>query len=145
MTPKQKMLLQLSFTQITSSTDEVAERFHRRLLRLDPALRRSDLKTEGRKLIQLIGLAVRSFDEPERVAEAARGLGREYAAQGLTEDHFNTMGEALLWTLEQTLGEGGLDRDERTAWIRIYQTLTDWMKEGAQPAARRKGAAAVTS
>ena len=52
MTPKQKMLLQLSFTQITSSTDDVAERFHRRLLRLDPALRRSDLKSEGRKLIQ---------------------------------------------------------------------------------------------
>lgn len=139
MTPKQKMLLQLSYTQISSSSDEVAERFHRRLLRLDPALRRSDLKTEGRQLIQLIGLAVRSFDQPERTATAARELGREYARRGLTESHFDTMGEALLWTLEETLGEDGLDRDERTAWIRVYQSLTEWMKEGSQEAGADDG------
>lgn len=143
MKPKQKMLLQLSYTQISSVTDEVAERFHRRLLRLDPALRRADLRAEGRKLIQLIGLAVRSLDDPEKVSGPARDLGREYASQGLTEEHFDTMGEALLWTLEQTLGEGGLGREERTAWTRTYQKLTGWMKEGAQGEGRRQDAEAV--
>lgn len=132
MTPKQKMLLQLSYAQLGSASEEVAERFHQRLLGLDTALSRTDLKREGRKLLQLLGLAVRSLDEPERVTEAARSLGSQYAAQGLTGAHFDTMGEALLWTLEQTVGEGGLDRDERTAWIQTYRTLTGWMKEGAQ-------------
>jgi len=140
MTPKQKMLLQLSYTQISSATDEVAERFHRRLLRLDPALRRADLKSEGRKLLQLIGLAVRKLDRPEEVTQAARDLGREYSDRGLTEEHFDTMGEALLWTLEQVLGEDGLDRIERTAWIHVYRTLTGWMKEGAQEVTGQPGA-----
>lgn len=145
MTPKQKMLLQLSFTQLSSAADEVAERFHRRLLRLDPALRRADLKVEGRKLLRLIGLAVRNFDDPEQVSGEARDLGREYAAQGLTEEHFDTMGEALLWTLVQTLGEEELSREERTAWVRTYQTLTGWMKEGAQGATGGPDTVAVAS
>jgi len=130
MKPKQRMQLQLSYTQLSSATDEVAERFHRRLLRLDPTLRRADLKAQGRKLLQLIGLAVRSFDDPQRVTVAAKSLGREYAAEGLTREHFDLMGEALLWTLEESLA-GELGRDERKAWTRIYQDLTEWMKEGA--------------
>lgn len=145
MKPKQKMLLQLSYTQISSATDQVAERFHRRLLRLDPALRRADLKAEGRKLLQLIGLAVRSLDDPDQVSGAARDLGREYASQGLTEEHFDTMGEALMWTLEQTLGEGGLGREERTAWMQTYRKLTGWMKEGAQGATDRTGSGATVA
>lgn len=145
MTPKQKMLLQLSFTQLSSAADEVAERFHRRLLRLDPALRRADLKAEGRKLFQLIGLAVRHFDDPEEVSEAARSLGRGYASQGLGDEHFDTMGEALMWTLEQSLGEGELGREERAAWVNTYRTLTGWMKEGAQEVAERDASGATAA
>jgi hemoglobin-like flavoprotein len=145
MTPKQRMLLQLSFTQLSGAADEVADRFHQRLLGLDSEMPRTDLKTEGRKLLQLIGLAVRNLDDPDQVSGAARDLGREYASLGLTDEHFDTMGEALLWTLEQFLGEGEPGKEERAAWILTYQTLTGWMKEGAQGVASSQGPAAVAS
>lgn len=137
MKPKQRMLLQLTYTQISSKTDQVAEQLHRRLVRLDPQLRvalaGSDLKPLGRRLIHLMGLAVRPQETEDGVAESARSLGVDYAEAGLGEVHFDTVGEALLWTVEQTLEEG-LSRDERLAWTRIYQQLTGWMKEGAKGA-----------
>lgn len=143
MKAKQKMLLQLTYTQISSSTDQVAELFHRRMQRKDPALRQAfselDLKAHGRRLVNLIGRLVRHLDRPEEVAEEARELGRIYADQGLDDGHFNAMGEALLWVLEERLGD--LGRDEKKAWVVTYRALTDWMKEGAAGAGRKAVAA----
>lgn len=144
MKAKQKMLLQLTYTQISSSTDQVAELFHRRLQRQDPALRQAfadlDLKAHGRRLVNLIGQLVRHLDQPQEAAEEARELGRIYAEKGLEEVHFDAMGEALLWVLEEQLGE--LGRDERRAWAVTYGALTGWMKEGAAHAAARRSLAA---
>jgi nitric oxide dioxygenase len=52
----------------------------------------------------------------------------------VTAQHYATVGEALLWTLEQGLGEY-FDAGVRKAWTLTYLALAGTMQAAAQHAA----------
>jgi nitric oxide dioxygenase len=45
---------------------------------------------------------------------------------GVTAEHYGTVGDALLWTLEQGLGEA-FGPATREAWLEAYGALSDAM------------------
>ena len=59
-----------------------------------------------------------------------RALGERHVAYGVEEHHYETVGEALLWTLERGLGDAFTD-DVRDAWATAYTLLAMTMKSAA--------------
>ena len=131
MTPQQTSLVQQSFALVVPIAETAAELFYRRLFELDPSLRalfHGDMAEQGRKLMQMLAVAVRGLNQPASLLPAVRALGRRHAGYGVTEEHFETVGAALLWTLEQGLG-AAYTPEVAQAWASVYAVLATTMKE----------------
>ena len=133
MTPQQKILVQQSFGVVAPIAEAAAALFYGRLFELDPSLRplfRGDLTTQGRHLMATLAVAVRGLDDLPTLVPAVRALGRRHAAYGVRAEHYATVGEALLWTLEQGLGER-FTPAVRSAWAAVYDLLAATMRDAA--------------
>jgi hemoglobin-like flavoprotein len=136
MTSTEIALLRSSFAKIAPIADQAAGLFYARLFELDPALRelfQSNMTEQGRKLIALLGRAVRDIDRPDRLAPAIRELGMRHASYRVKDVHFETVGAALLWTLEKGLGSD-FTTETRDAWGKTYWLLAETMKAGVRDA-----------
>jgi hemoglobin-like flavoprotein len=136
MTPEQVTLVKSSFGAVSGQPDMVANLFYTRLFELDPparALFKGDMTEQGRKLMQMIGVAVAALDRLETIVPAVQNLGRRHAGYGVQESQYDTVGSALLWTLEQGLGPA-FDADTRAAWTTVYGVLAQTMKDAARTA-----------
>jgi hemoglobin-like flavoprotein len=132
MTPEQKRNVQHTFAQLTPlAAANVAELFYLRLFQLDPDVKvlfRGDLEVQGRKLMQMLGVAVQCLDDMEQLVPTVQDLGRRHAGYGVQDHHYATVGEALLWTLEKTLGSD-FTPETRAAWATVYTFIATLMKE----------------
>ena len=118
---------------VETIADEAASLFYGRLFELDPALKplfRGDMAAQGKKLMQTIGVAVASLDKLGEVVPAVQALGRRHVGYGVTDAHYDTVGAALLWTLEQGLGAAFTD-EVAEAWALTYGALASVMMEAA--------------
>jgi nitric oxide dioxygenase len=132
-TNEQKKLVQASFARVAPIADAAAALFYARLFELDPSLRRlfhGDIADQGRKLMQTLAVVVRSLDRLDAIEPAVRALGRRHAGYGVTDAHYGTVAVALLWTLEQGLGEA-FTAEVRDAWAAVYQSLATVMQRAA--------------
>jgi len=128
----QKALVQTSFAQAQPIADAAAAMFYSRLFELDPTLRplfKGDMEEQGRKLMEMLTLAVKGLDRPEALLPALTLLGRRHAGYGVKEHDYETVGEALLWTLEQGLGPS-FTPEVREAWTALYGFVADTMRNG---------------
>ena len=133
LTKQQLHLVQESWQQVVPIADQAAALFYGRLFELDPSLKpmfRGDMKEQGKKLMQMITVAVKSLDKLDTVLPAVQALGRRHVQYGVTDQMYDTVGTALLWTLEQGLG-AAFTAEVGTAWSRTYFTLASVMKEAA--------------
>lgn len=133
MTPQQIQVIQATWTQVLPIADTAAGLFYGKLFELDPAVEplfKGDMTEQGRKLMQTIGLVVNSLTRLEAILPTVQDLGRRHVAYGVEAKHYDTVGAALLWTLEQGLGEG-FTPETKAAWTEAYGTLASVMKEAA--------------
>ena len=138
MTPRQKLLVQQSFAEVEPIADVAARLFYARLFDLDPSLESlftGDMDEQGRKLMQMLTVAVRGLDRLDELVPAVRALGERHVRYGIRDAHYATVGSALLWTLELGLDEA-FTPEVRDAWAAVYTVLADTMKQGAAEAAR---------
>src|SRR5262249_28238363 len=101
-------VVQSTFDKVRPLSDTTAEMFYTRLFELDSsvqALFKGDMKAQGRKLMHMIGLAVSGLNRLETLVPAVQDLGTRHVDYGVKHEHYDTVGAALLWTLEQGLGE----------------------------------------
>ena len=137
MTPKEISLIKSSFQKVVPIADQVAALFYARLFELDPSLRElfhGDMTGQGRKLLQMIGVAVNGLDRLDTLASVVRQLGLRHAGYHVKEDHYETVGAALLWTLDKGLG-AEFTLETRIAWGKTYWLLAETMKAGARDGA----------
>lgn len=133
MSPQQITLVQQSFTQVVPIAETAAALFYERLFALDPsvkALFKGDMKQQGRMLMQAIGLAVKGLQQPESILPTIQALGKRHKHYGVQTEHYATVGAALLWTLEQGLGEA-FTPEVKDAWTAAYMLLASAMQEAA--------------
>ena len=133
MTPQQVALVKQSFALVAPIAETAAELFYGRLFELDPSLRpmfRGDMKEQGRKLMQMLAVVVANLERLETLLPAVEALGRRHAGYGVKDEHYATVATALLWTLEQGLGEG-FTPAVREAWTTAYLTLAGVMQQAA--------------
>ena len=133
MTPQQITLVQATFADVKPIATTAAELFYNRLFPLDPSLRplfKGDMGQQGQMLMSMIGAAVSGLNDLERLAPVVRQLGARHVRYGVQPQHYATVGSALLWTLDQGLGEK-FTPDVREAWTAAYTLLSDVMLMGA--------------
>ena len=133
MTPESKRLVQDSWTQMEPISEAAAELFYNRLFLLDPELRPlfgGDMKEQEKKLMQMLTVVVRGLDRLESLIPAVEALGRRHGGYGVKDEHYDTVAAALLWTLEQGLGDV-FTPDVRGAWTDAYTVLAMVMKRAA--------------
>ena len=143
MTRAQIALIRVSFAAVKPIADTAAALFYGRLFDLDPSLRpmfKRDLEEQGHMLMQVIGVAVTSLDRVETLVPVLHDLGRRHGDYGVRDEHYGTVAEALLWTLQTGLG-GKFTPDVRDAWVTVYGVLAGTMQAGAAAARAKKVAA----
>lgn len=133
MTPQQISLIQASWASVAPIQDTAAALFYQRLFALDPAVKpmfKGDMQSQGKKLMQALGFIVNSLTRLDELVPVAQDMAKRHVGYGVQAQHYDTVGVALLWTLEQGLGSAFTD-EVKTAWATAYGTLAGVMKEAA--------------
>jgi len=118
-------------------SDKAAELFYGKLFELDPSLKplfKGDMKEQGEKLMKMINTAVNGLDQLDQIVPAVQQLGVRHVNYGVKDKEYDTVGAALLWTLETGLGDAFTD-EVKEAWATVYGILADTMKAAAADAA----------
>jgi len=129
--PDAARLIRVSWHQISTRRELMAVMFYGRLFELEPGLRElfrdTDFLAQRAKFIAMLDLLVRSADQPDDLIREAAQLGRQHAMLNLSSRNYEVVGEALLWTLDRSLG---LDFTPatRAAWTELYALVASVMR-----------------
>jgi hemoglobin-like flavoprotein len=134
MTPEQKRLVENTWKQIAVSADAAAALFYCRLFEIDPSIRQlfraTEMVAQRKKLVQTLSFAISGLDDLDALASKVEDLGRRHAGYGVTDAHYDSVGAALLWTLEQGLGQAWTPA-VASAWTEVYGFLSGIMRKAA--------------
>ncbi len=137
MTPEQIALVKQSWAQVVPISEQAAELFYGKLFELNPAYKElftGDMKSQGKKLMSMINTAVSSLDKLDTILPAVQDLGKRHVGYGVKDEDYDTVAVALLWTLEQGLGDG-FTAEVKEAWTLTYTTLANVMITASKEAA----------
>ncbi len=138
-------LVKSSFSLVVPIADTAASLFYNRLFETHPHLKplfKHDMHEQGKKLMATIGTAVAAANKPHALRPALEALASRHVKYGVKAEHFDAVGAALIWTLEQGLGPKFTD-ETRQAWLKLYGEITAVMlpffvTPAQQPEARLK-------
>lgn len=139
-TPREKRLVQGSWKAVVPIAEKAAEIFYGKLFELDATLKplfKSDIKEQGKKLMQMLGVAVTGLDKLGEVVPAVQALGARHVDYGVKDEDYDTVAEAFLYTLEQGLGDS-FTEEVKAAWTKVYGVLAGTMKAAAAEKAAEK-------
>src|SRR5262249_30342077 len=127
MTPEQKRLVRDTWKQVVPVADAAAGMFYHRLFEIDPTTRKlfraTDMVAQRKKLLQTLAFAIGGLDNLDALVSKVEDLGRRHAGYGVTDTQYDSVGAALLWTLEQGLGHAWTP-PVAAAWTEVYRLLS---------------------
>jgi hemoglobin-like flavoprotein len=132
MEPNTITLVQESFEKVKPIAPAAAEIFYSKLFELDPQLKplfptgEEAMKTQGNKLMTMLGAAVAGLSNLDALIPVLKDLGKRHVAYKVEASHYNTVGAALLGTLETGLGDD-FTTEVKNAWAEVYGTMADVM------------------
>jgi methyl-accepting chemotaxis protein len=127
-------LVRQSWAKVVPIAPQAAALFYQNLFAADPALRplfKSDMTEQGHKLTQMLGAAVSKLDDLEALVPVLQSLAKRHIGYGVQEQHYTTVGAALLKTLEQGLGDD-FTPPVREAWAAVYGLVADVMIQASR-------------
>jgi hemoglobin-like flavoprotein len=134
MTSDVRTRIQESWALVSPRGDELASRFYARLFEIDPTAARlfasTDMAAQRRKFSAMLDTIVRAVDEPRALVPDTTALARRHVGYGVEDRHFNSVGEALLFALAETLG-GAFTDAVHAAWVEAYALLAALMRRAA--------------
>jgi hemoglobin-like flavoprotein len=133
MNSEQINLVRRSFEKISS--EAFAEIFYKHLFSIQPALRLlfpDDFGERREKLLPMIEASIEMLDEPKKLVPVLEEFGRRHALDGIREEHYETLGTALLASLWKTVGAEDFTGETEAAWTELYQIMSETMKRGAR-------------
>lgn len=125
--------VQSDWAKVAPIAATAAELFYGRLFELDPGLRPmfpEDMAGQKRKLMQVLGAVIGALRDLEDAIPTIQALGVRHVDYGVTPDQYDTVGAALLWTLETGLGDAW-SADSENAWSEVYSALASIMIDAA--------------
>ncbi len=93
----------------------------------DPAF-----KAHASKVISTVNTAVGMLQpDLDGLVKVLKELGKKHKRYGVLEAHYAVVGEALIGTLSDALGEA-FDADVKAAWVELYGVISTTMISGAE-------------
>ena len=133
-TDQQISLVQETFALVEPIAEQAAEMFYNRLFEIRPDVKdlfTGDVAEQGKKLMATLQLAINGLDNIDKLIPAVKTLGARHRSFGVKTEDYDDVGAALLWTLEQGLGDA-FTAEVHDAWASIYSVLSEIMLEGAE-------------
>ncbi len=124
--------LQSSLHQLLQHEEQFAKDFYDTVFRMAPAARalfRNNMTDQGRLLTHMIGGIVYALSRPEQLTLGLEKLGQSHTRYGVQAAHYPVVKEALLETIDKTLGS---HKGQRTmeAWTTALDFILKQMQEG---------------
>jgi hemoglobin-like flavoprotein len=143
MTPEQVRLIRESWNSVASIADSAVEQFYNRLFEIDPTTRAlfhaTNMPEQRKKVAQALSLAVQGVDDLAALTPVLQQLGRSHRGYGVIAAHYNSVGAALLWTLEHGLGPQWTPA-MAAAWTELYGHISAVMLRAAEEMPRDRAA-----
>ena len=139
------MLVQSSFADVLPIADVAGMLFYERIFTLAPearALFGDDIALQASRTMAAVKTAVDGLEDIEQVAPFLVRLGARHVRYGVVPAHFDLVGEAFLWTLEQGLGEA-FTPEVNEAWVAAFGVIARAMLIGMEQASAKLEPAAV--
>jgi len=136
MTPKQIQLVKESWGYVIVKSNEAGQLFYSRLFEVAPPLQhlfKGDIKEQARKLMSMVTLVVSKLEKLDTVISEVRALGARHNKYGTKHEHYTAVGQSLIWTLSQGLGERW-NKETEEAWTQAYSVLSNAMIQAQQEA-----------
>ena len=107
----------------------IGDVFYSRLFQEHPELKRmfpKNMEEQYKKLIDMLSIVVSRLERLDELTTDIAALAQRHAAYGVKPFHYQVVGKALLWTLQQGLGKDW-EADVSDAWLTCYNILSDTM------------------
>ena len=109
--------------------------FYNRLFEIMPEVKpmfsKTPLPEQSKKLLTMLSYVIAKLDKLDDIMSEITKLAKRHAGYGVTDEHYNAVGSALLWTLEQGLG-AEWNEELETSWRDVYAVLAGAMMAGQQ-------------
>ena len=119
-----RYLVRRTFTHLAIHADEVTALFSQRLVELNPALMIiivDEAGTQRYRPLEILARVIALMDRPAALSIQLKLLQAQQQ-RSVTPDHLRQMGEALLWVIENRLGDS-FTPDISAAWLHFYRFL----------------------
>lgn len=129
MTDHEIGLVRESFAHLHRRKIETAAMFYGRLFEIAPEVRplfKGDIAAQGVKLMETLTVAIATLRDPGGLTALLKKLGRAHSGYGVEERHYDSVGAALIWTLQTSLGPAFTPELER-AWTSLYRDIASAM------------------
>ena len=134
MTPESELVVRQSWSLVSERGPALAEHFYQRLFEIAPDQKQlfasTDMVDQRRKFIAMLQEIVVRLGTPKELVPEVAALGSRHAGYGVTDRGYRVVGEALVWALEQELGQA-MTPQTREAWREAYLFLAGLMERGA--------------
>ena len=138
MTPQDIALIRSNFAQLHRRKIETACLFYERLFTTAPSARalfKTDIEVQAAKLMETLTVALAMLNDPAGLNVLLRRLGERHRGYGVRPSHYEAVRNALLWTLETSLGQE-FTAQARTAWTELYDQMAATMLAASAPGQR---------
>lgn len=103
--------------------------FYNRLFEIAPQVKpmfHTPVPEQSKKLLSMVNYVIVKLDRLDEILDEVSKLAQRHTTYGVKAEHYAIVGQALLWTLEQGLGENW-NVEVKQAWIECYTILSNAM------------------
>lgn len=107
----------------------VGDIFYKRLFQLCPEVKpmfRHNLAEQSKKLLHMLSYIINKLNHIDDILHEVKNLARRHVKYGVQQYHYEAVGAALLFTLEQGLDKSWT-KDLADAWTTCYTLLSSAM------------------
>ena len=112
----------------------VGDLFYSKLFMANPSLRNlfpKKMDEQYSKLMDMLSVIIARLDRMDELDDDIAAMARRHIQYGVRPAHYKLVGNALLWTLRQGLGQDWTLEVEQ-AWTKCYSNLADTMMRAAE-------------
>jgi hemoglobin-like flavoprotein len=120
-----------SFDRLWPVSARTADLFYARLFETAPHVRslfRQDMDEQKRKFMSTLAVIVGTLDDASRLVPLMDALAQQHRDYGVRAAYYDVVGKALLWSLEQGLGEEWTP-SVADSWKKAYAIVSGHMIE----------------
>lgn len=107
----------------------VGDAFYSKLFSHNQSLRKmfpNNMNLQYQKLMNMISTIIARLDRPGELTDELNAMANRHVQYGVRPGHYKLVGDALLWTLKQGLGNDWTPEAE-AAWTKCYALLSETM------------------